>query len=351
MKNKQEPIVIKKIHRLETNLIVILLGILVLGVGLVWIGYSNNKIKALESSVGESLTSPVSVDKKNEIAYYRELSNKTDAAIERIIMIVGSLSAMLSLIGLLLAFKVPMEISKKIEEVETKVSEIKNTADGVKCLSEVFMAYNFNFHSNSSSVSINTNKINVLSKIIKENHDNPSAGLIYMLRAKIYIVLGKHYKRFGNTECFDYYYRMAIKDYCVAVELGENICNSYIALLYKELDDKKNASTYYKKSMSADSTSDTFFINRGIYYRLTGKYKDALKDFSKVIDELNPEEISAYYERFNTYQKMYESEQDEIKKKEYRYLEYKDLEKMTEIDPDYSFARDWLNKLQQEDTF
>ena len=301
MENKQKPIVIKKIHRLETNLIVILLGILVLSVGIVWIGYSNNKIKALESSVEKSLTTPVSVDEK-EISYYRELSNKTDAAIERIIVIVGLFTGLLSLVGLLLAFKVPLGIEKKIEKVEKTVNDIKNTAKEVKFQSAISAQIDLNIHNNKSSVSRGRTRVKKISKIIDEFPDNP---LLYMARAKVYVQLGRTYQGFGNTTNRSVnYYNLALADYSLAVTFGADVgeCNNNMGMIYKELGkiknnykdsgDIKNALTCYNKAIDNDAKNNTFFINRGICYGILGKYQDALKDFETAI-ALDDEELSA----------------------------------------------------------
>lgn len=57
--------------------------------------------------------------------YYRELSNKTDEAIDRILTIVGLLAAVVTFFGILLAFKAPRDIEKRIEENKTLLVKAK----------------------------------------------------------------------------------------------------------------------------------------------------------------------------------------------------------------------------------
>lgn len=347
MENKQEPIVIKKIHRLEPNKTtktIILSVILILVLEVFCVGYSINKIKSIESSVEKSLTKPKTPADENEISYYRELSNKTDAAIERIIVTVGLFTALLSLVGLLLAFKVPHELKNKIDEIKANSEDFDDKVKKLKCQSETFTSFNRIFHNNTSLVSRNTTIIKHMTKIINKNLKDPSG---YMSRAKVYMRLGKFYKKFKDYRSANYF-RLALIDYSVAIELGEDAgeCNNIIGMLYREIGDLKNALVYYNKAITVDSNNNMFFINRGDCYGELGKYQEALEDFGKAI-ALDAEEMSAYFGRSYIYRNMYNEGKDETKKKEYRALEVKDLEKVLEIDPGYSPAKERLNELKK----
>lgn len=298
----------------------------------------NTRIDKIETTV---VSNSVVISDDSMVSYYRELSDKTDSAIDRILTIVGLIAAIVSFFGLLLTFRAPQDITDQINQVREVGEKANVAAENAQYQLAIFVSINFDSNNNSSDIS----RVNKLTKIISQYPDKPDA---YVMRARVYELLGQQFEQLRNERFIDYL-RLAISDYSVAMALGadKGDCNNNIGIVYTELGEDREALKYYNKAISANSLDKEYFINRGTCYEILGEYHESLADFGKAL-QLDESEISAYYGRSFTYHSLWEKEENTEQKLEYIKLEFADLKKAKEIDPNFDPAVNRLTELENE---
>ena len=285
-----------------------------------------------------------SLDYQNEakeISYYRELSEKTDVAIDRILTIVGLIAAIVSFFGLLLSFRAPQNIKNQIDDARMIGENAKESADNAKYQLEIFLAISFDSNNDDSDVS----RVQKLTRIITAYPGKPDA---YIMRARIQERIGQRLVQ-QDSERSEDCFRMAISDYSIAMSLGANEgdCNNNIGIVCDELQLHEEALKYYNKAIALNSNDKMFFVNRGTCFETLGDYNRSLEDFDKAI-ELDSADLSAYYGRSFTYRSIWSQETEDNLIEKYMTLEYNDLIKSLEIDPDYRPAQERLRDLKME---
>ena len=144
--------------------------------------------------------------------YYRELSTKTDEAINRIIMIVGILGTAITFFGILLTFKVPRDIERRMDKLSMLISKAEESAKDAAYQAEILEAINMDYNGELT----NAKRIQQISKIIKQYSEKPDA---YVVRGFIYDQMS--HKTFLNKKKEFLY--LAISDYEIARKLGGKV--------------------------------------------------------------------------------------------------------------------------------
>ena len=305
----------------------------------------NSRIDKTEAAISYNQTlSPDNI----MLDYYRELSDKTDTAINRVLTIVGLIAGIVSFFSILLSFRAPQNLAKQINDVRKVGEKACDAAEYAQYRLEIFTAVSLDSNNNTSNVS----KANMLTKLINQYPDKPDA---YMMRAHIYEQLSKQFDQHCDSVRSADYCRRAISDYSVASALGADVgdCYNNIGIIYTDLlregkeSDGKEALKYYNKAIQANPQDNMFLINRGTCYEILGEYIKSLEDYNAAI-KIDDTEISAYYGRSYTYRSIWKKENDPEKKNDYIRLEYDDLKIAESIDPNYLPVINRLDELIKE---
>lgn len=267
--------------------------------------------------------------------YYRELSDKTDEAIDRILTIVGLLATAITFFGILLTFKAPKDLEKKIDENKDLLVGAEKAAEDAKYQAEIIEALNVDY----SGEITNRKRLQQISKIIKEYPEKPDA---YMHRAFLYDKIAKesHKKE---------YLHLAISDFEVAYKLGADAFSYYndMGVAYSKLHDYDKAIKYYTKAIKKDPEDIVAYVNRGNDYDNIGEYQKALDDFEKAL-QIDLDYYDAYLGRNYTYEHLWKIEQDLEKRNNYIQLQWNDLKHAIEINPENNDPKDLLKELINE---
>jgi tetratricopeptide (TPR) repeat protein len=288
------------------NFIHIALAILIIGCAVLTAIFVSDVMK-LKTEVYNIKTKIENTDlDKNEIsgteAYfleqYKELSNKTDTAIERILTIVGIAAGFTAVFGALLAFRAPDEINRNMDKLEMMIKENERTAqqsidelnglinqaeENDKTLQESIREAKYYAEiAGALSEQEDENftirdKIDKLDRVIKEYPDLSHA---YYVRGDLFHVLSN----MGN-KTDERYSKLAIQDFEKAMELGERSAKCYcsIAVEYSNTGEYDNAIEYFSRAIEDDNNNAKFYSNRGNSYEQIGEYDKANKDYNKAI--------------------------------------------------------------------
>lgn len=349
-RSKNRKIIIVNKIRFENNWlsffkIFIVLLIIICFIGII---YSVCAIIKLDSSIQnvnirvdkieKVISNPITNTDSSIIDYYRELSDKTDAAIDRILAIVGLLATIVTFFGLLLTFKAPNDVTDRLNEV-SKIGECAaESARTVQYQLDIFVAINFDSNGDSSNYA----RIEKLTKVIQSHPNRCDA---YFMRARCYDQLGQELSGTVNDKSTTYY-ALAINDYAIAMALGADLgqCNNNIGFVYSAMNKPEEALDYYTAAINANPSDVWFRINRGGCYELLGEYEKSLADYERAI-VLDDKNYSAYYGRSYTYRSLWNQSTDELKKAMYIKLEFNDLQTAIEINPQFQSANKRLEEL------
>jgi tetratricopeptide (TPR) repeat protein len=93
---------------------------------------TNNELQTLENKITINKVTQNYTD-ETLLAYYRELSDKADVGLDRVIAVSAMILGVTTLFGGLMAFRAPKDFDKKINLVENLATETKINADKAKC--------------------------------------------------------------------------------------------------------------------------------------------------------------------------------------------------------------------------
>lgn len=267
--------------------------------------------------------------------YYRELSSKTDEAIGRILTIVGLLATVTTFFGILLAFKAPKDIEKKIEENKALLSKAEKVSEEAKYQAEIIEALNIDYDGELT----NPKRIQQISKIIKEYPEKANA---YMHRAFLYDKMAQKSSGFKQKE----FLYLSISDYEIAHKLDVDISSYYndMGVAYSRLHEYHKAIAYYTKAIKKDPDDTAAYTNRGGDYESIGEYQKSLDDFEKAL-KIDSDCYSAYLSRSYTYQSLWRKEENPEQRDNYIKLQIADLERAIEINPEDNLPKKLLKRL------
>ena len=269
--------------------------------------------------------------------YYRELSDKTDEAIDRILSIVGLLATVTTFFGILLAFKAPRDIEKKMEENKALLEKAEKSAKDAKYQAEILEALNVDYDGRLT----NSKRVQQISKIIKKYPEEPDA---YMHRGFLYDKMAKE-----SPDKKIKLINLAISDYEIARKLGANESSYYndIGVAYSRLHEYQKAIWYYTKAIEKEPDEEAAYINRGGDYASIGEYQKSLDDLEVAL-KLNSESYDAYVTRNYIYDSLWRKEANPKEKNKFIKLQIADLERAIDINPEDNKPKELLEKLINE---
>lgn len=278
------------------------------------ITYQNNIINNLQDQVNALSSNPsVANMDSTYIKYYRELSDKTDGAINQILVIISIIGGVVSFFSVLLVFKAPHDIDKRIDELKGELESAKEAAEEAKYQAEIAGAMT---EDNTQG------KIAELTSIIKEN---PRRYTAYAIRGNLY----NSKKRFIS----------AVNDYEMAHRYGLETDMYYnnMAIIFSGKKEYKNAIKYLTKAIEIKPDRSLYFANRANVYSIMDENELAVLDFSEALF-LNPDNFDYYMLRSDVYLMLsFMNKEDNEKAEEYKKLAEEDREKAHEIDPENEY--------------
>lgn len=189
------------VHSILTSLLVIIIAAVLVGMCFFAniIFTMQQEIKSIQSSLEDYIANPSVSD---DAAYYNSyiaLSEKAEAEMSRLVSVVGIFATVYTIFGALIVFKAPHEIDKKIEKLDSMISEANDSAQEARYQTEITNAVANNYNGELT----NYDKIRRMSKVIDKYPTKPDA---YIERGFIYDNMGK--------------YDEAISDYKIALKNG-----------------------------------------------------------------------------------------------------------------------------------
>lgn len=271
-----------------------------------------NSIKSLLSNTRAH--EATSIHEDNYYSSYIKLSEKADQEMERLVSTVGILATVYTIFGALIVFKAPHEIDKRIEKIDSLISDVKDSAIEATYQAAIIEAVVNDYNGKPT----NYDKLCRLSKVIDKYPDRPDA---YMQRGFVYDNMGR--------------YDDAITDYKIGLKNGANKSSYYnaVAIAYNKKRNYKKAISFYTKAIELDNDDASQYANRGSCYDDMHEYEKALVDYHKAI-EIDDGCKEAYINRSITLKKQLEYEGDENKKNVLYGTIIDDLKKALELDPD-----------------
>lgn len=242
------------------------------------------------------------------IEYYRELSDKTDDAVDRMLTILGISIAIITIFSLILAFRAPKDIDSRMDELNGELIEAKEAAEEAKYQAKIAKAL---------TEDSRNERIYELSEIIKDYENKYDA---YVLR--------------GNEKQSKTDYEGAIKDYETALKNGlirETYYNN-IGGIFAHKKDFARAIEYHTKAIEENPNKIIFYCNRGRVYNYFGEYKKAISDYNEAL-MLDPEYVPAYLGRYNACKSLGEKEKNSQMAKGYEKLAKESLDMAIALDP------------------
>lgn len=283
----------------------------------------DSQIKSIKeniSTIEVNYTREQTLSETKLLDFYHEIDQESNEAINRVLTIVGVITGIFTLFSLLLAYKAPHDIDKRIQELDNHIIGVKKSADEAKYQALI---------SSAMARTSGYNKIKELNSIIRKYPDKPDG---YIQRG---IILNDQKK-------FD----LAIVEFELAKKFGidMNIYYNGMGVAYSNKDENKTAIGFYTKAIELDKNDASYYCNRACALDDIGNISEALLDYEKAI-ELDSYHFEVYYNRSFIYNKLWQKETDELKKEEYKQLRKKDLEKAIELNPDDTNAQKILREL------
>lgn len=287
-----------------------------------------NELKSINASLSDDRMQEISSISKNEYYdTYIKLSEKSEQEMDRLVSTVGILATVYTIFGALVVFKAPHEIDKRIDKIDSLVSEINNSALEASYQAEIIDAVANGYNGNLT----NYDKLRRLSAVIEKYPDRPDA---YMERGFIYDEM----KRYDD----------AIENYKIGLKKGANKSSYYNAMgiAYNKKGSYKKAISFYTRAIDTTKENDdaSLYANRGSCYDDIHDYESAIADYCKAI-EIDEGCKEAYINRSITLEKQFKSETDEEQKEELYNEIIADLQKAIELDPDDETARRLLRRI------
>ena len=245
---------------------------------------------------------------------YIKLSEKAQQDMDRLVSTVGILATVYTIFGALIVFKAPHEIDKRIDKMDSLISDANNSAMEATYQAAIIDAMVNGYNGKMT----NYERIRRLTQVIDRFPDKPDA---YMQRGFIYDEMER--------------YNEAIADYKSAFSRGADKSSYYNAMgvAYNKKEEYKKAISLYTKAIKSAKEDASQYVNRGSCYDDMGEFEKALDDYNKAI-ELDDGCKEAYINRSITYKKQRENESDDNRKDKLNNLIISDLQKALELDPD-----------------
>ena len=260
VKIKKEITLPKTVHTFVSIFFVILILFLLIGFiftidSLFSIKQELNELQTTTEILKQQVVSSDLITVENEIIqYYRELSDKTDSAISRIIPIVGILVAFVSLFSALLAFKAPRDIENYLSELKRLINKSEESTLNAIYQTKIYNALNMNY----DGILTLAQKIKNLSEIIKTYPQKPDA---YMHRGIIYNQLAQTSEEKDKKK----YFYSALSDYEMAQHLGLKDENYYYAVgeIYNQINEFAKSMECFNKALLQNPNDYKSYIKRG----------------------------------------------------------------------------------------
>lgn len=285
-----------------------------------------NEVRRLEEKVNSFETDAAQESTLSEqklVEFYQEIDDKSNEMIDRLLTMVGIIGGAVTFFSLLIAFKAPHDIDKRIDKLDSLLDETRMSAEEAKYQAEISAAIARDDKYES---------IQELTSVISR----------YPEKIEAYLARGSMYDDFKQ-------YDAAISDYEIAKKLGCDLSIYYnnMAVAYRNKGDHKKAIKYYSKAIELDKENAAYYCNRACAYDDIDQYEEALKDFEKAI-ELDNNCYTAYYNRNFTYDKLWREEKDPDKQRDYISRRKADLDRAIELNPEDGDARKLLKKFTEE---
>jgi tetratricopeptide (TPR) repeat protein len=259
--------------------------------------------------INNQLKNPPTSSDSIYIKYYKELSDKTDDAISRILTAVGIIAGVIGLFTVFMAFRAPHDIDNRIEELKDELKSAQEAAEESKYQAKI-----------ASALTEETTRTRIaeLTEVIKEFPNKPNA---YNLR--------------GNCKMSLEQYENAIVDYEIALKLGiqDSVFYTNMATAYYYKKEYTKAIYYSNKSIDKNPDVPSTYIVRAVSYSMIGKKENAFTDFEKVLS-IDKDHANCHLLRSNYYKSLSDEEKDPLKREYYIVEAKKDIEKAFELDPE-----------------
>ena len=278
-----------------------------------------SEIKTIESQINDNLIVLSTNEEKAYIESYRELTDKADSSITRLISTVGILATVYTIFGALIVFKAPHDIDIRISKLNELIADVDEAAKETSYQEQIIDSLVNNYNGQSDY-----NKLRSLSKVIKEFPEKPDA---YLQKGFIYDDMGK--------------YDEAILEYEKAYRNGASKSAYYnnTGIAFAKKGEKKKAITFFTKAISDDPDDPFSYINRSRCHLELTDLDLAIIDCEKVFSmDNNIKEAYILRADINRERLMLGtlSEEEETKLKE---CIVDDLEFSLKLDPSDKYAK------------
>lgn len=275
--------------------------------------------------------------------YYDMIDQKADAALNKVIAIVGVLVTVVTIFGGLIAFKAPSDLERKQSKLEEQLKDVKNELEGqlkeIRNITEkskisltILDSNNKSnplekIHSLSSFIDDYKGKEELLSDVylergiiyddIKEyekaREDYTKSHRLGLDNLSFYNVMGVLYnkmllsednssvKRKEFFELSKKYYENAIENASENDNLSNTYCN--YACLMGDFHLYDEAFRLFNEAKCEDPDNYTAFLNEALTYESIKKYEEALALYTRCIDK-NPDYADARTCRIDLVSKM-----------------------------------------------
>lgn len=292
----------------------------------------DNRLSALSENIDQvssQITSSESDDRSNDYEnryteMYTSLSDRADEAINQVLEVVSLLAGLITLLGVLLAFKAPSDLEKKIDDVKAMTIETRKSMEEARYQAAIVDALAIEYNGQSTS----RKKLDKINKVIKKYPNKDDA---YLIRGYIYDNMATQ----SNNRNSERYLRLAIVDYEIAYNLGADefkYCNN-MGIAYSRLGNHEIAIDYYTRSIEINPRDPDVYVNRAGDYDDVGKRDEAFSDITKAID-IDNRCFSAYDVRSVIFEELADEHIGTANEKSYILKQIADLLRCSEIDPE-----------------
>lgn len=339
------------------TLIIAIIVVLLLAVNLVQLFQLNkwkDKIEKIECS---TITSEIDMQNSSNASidlshFYDALDEKADAAINKVVAVVGILTTVITLFGGLIVFKAPNDVEEKLNKIENEFEE------KFKKIEEELEKSNANIEQSNTkstildvhSISDKKEQITILTKYIRTYKGKEQyLGEIYFERGSLYDETNQYSEAetdymyakklgFDEDQCFnalgilynnrllkeknpnerqklfkkaEFYYENA-KNMTTDLEYKSNVlCN--MACLYGDDKDYNKAFELFDEAIKINDNNYNAHLNKAITLESMGeeKYKKALKEYTKCINK-NSEHTLAHKYRIDLAMKILEKDSSDL---------------------------------------
>lgn len=272
----------------------------------------NNKIESIDDKIAIIEVDGVREETLSEekiIQFYKEMNDKTNEAIDRILTLVGIVAGIVTFFSLLLAFKAPHDIDKRIDGLNEVLNDVKVSGEEAK------------YQALISAALAKRNKYETIKKLTDIIHKYPEKPDAYLMRGFMYDDIKK--------------YDLAITEYETAKKFGCDMGTYYnsMGVAYSNKGNTKKAIDLYTKAISCDSTDSSYYCNRACAYDDIEELDKALADYEEAL-KYDSDCYEVYFNRNFTYDKLWRIQTDKQMRNEFILKRKDDLEKSIDLNPE-----------------